>query len=103
MAYSKHSLVVSKITLGRQLGLVDCSIWVCIWVWLGTKNKLKQRDFAKSTCANVYGYFSDIDECATNTDNCNENALCTDVEGSFECVCNTGFSGDGVSCASESL
>ena len=46
---------------------------------------------------------SEIDECATNTDNCDDNALCTDVVGSFECVCNTGFSGDGVSCASESL
>ncbi len=75
---------------------------MCIWAWLGTKNKSREI-LQNQLVLNVYGYFSDIDECATNTDNCNENALCTDVEGSFECVCNTGFSGDGVSCASESL
>ncbi len=46
--------------------------------------------------------FSDIDECAAGTDNCSANAVCNNLEGGFECECNTGFSGDGVNCTGES-
>ncbi len=46
--------------------------------------------------------FSDIDECAAGTDNCSANALCINLVGSFGCECNTGFSGDGVTCIGES-
>jgi len=41
----------------------------------------------------------DIDECATDTDNCHGNATCTDSEGAFSCACNTGYVGDGAACA----
>ncbi len=50
----------------------------------------------------LYGYFSDIDECATDMDNCSANALCINLVGSFGCECNIGFSGDGVNCTGES-
>ncbi len=44
--------------------------------------------------------FLDIDECLNNP--CHHNASCTDNEGSFDCQCNAGFSGDGISnCASK--
>ncbi len=46
-------------------------------------------------------FLSDIDECATDMDNCSANALCINLVGSFECECNTGFSGDGVTCTGE--
>ena len=43
--------------------------------------------------------FIDIDECETNP--CHSNASCTDSEGSFDCQCNNGYTGNGVSnCAS---
>ncbi len=40
--------------------------------------------------------FLDIDECLNNS--CHHNASCSDNEGSFDCQCNVGFSGDGVNC-----
>ena len=41
---------------------------------------------------------TDEDECAAGTDNCDVNATCTNTPGSFLCVCNDGYSGDGVTC-----
>ncbi|XP_060566863.1 nidogen-1-like [Ruditapes philippinarum] len=41
----------------------------------------------------------DVDECASSSsNNCDENAQCTNTNGSFTCACNTGYTGDGVSC-----
>ena len=42
----------------------------------------------------------DIDECDENepTHNCATTATCVDTEGSFECQCKAGFSGNGVTC-----
>ena len=35
------------------------------------------------------------------TDNCDDNATCTDTIGSFNCTCSRGYDGDGVNCSSE--
>ena len=40
----------------------------------------------------------DINECSTNTDNCDGNATCTNNADNFTCTCNTGFEGNGLSC-----
>ena len=44
---------------------------------------------------------SDVDECTTDTHNCDANAVCTDTDGSFTCSCNSGYSGDGTTCTSK--
>ena len=36
----------------------------------------------------------DVDECASSS-SCHPNATCTNLVGSFDCACNSGFSGDG--------
>ncbi len=41
-------------------------------------------------------FLVDVDECASNP--CDQNATCTNHDGSFACECNSGFSGDGHSC-----
>ena len=40
----------------------------------------------------------DDDECADGTHNCDGNATCTNTPGSFVCVCNEGFTVDGINC-----
>ena len=45
---------------------------------------------------------ADINECESNdSNNCDENAQCTNTDGSYICTCNPGYSGDGVSCTSK--
>ena len=46
---------------------------------------------------------SDIDECIEGTDNCDDNAACTNTDGSFTCLCALGYSGTGTTCAGELL
>ena len=36
-------------------------------------------------------------------DNCDVNAVCTDTTSSFECACQSGYSGDGVTCTGRSI
>ena len=48
-----------------------------------------------TTCVHAYIYV-DFDECIHEVDNCHEQANCTNTFGSFECTCNAGFEGDGV-------
>ena len=46
-------------------------------------------------------YFSDVNECAVGTDNCDANAVCTNTIGSFTCGCQSGYAGSGVTCSGE--
>jgi hypothetical protein len=41
---------------------------------------------------------SDIDECAQETDDCDEQASCENEAGGYGCTCNPGYSGDGFAC-----
>ncbi|MEC7524213.1 MAG: Ig-like domain-containing protein [Myxococcota bacterium] len=40
----------------------------------------------------------DVDECAAGTATCSAMASCTNTDGSFECACRAGFTGDGTDC-----
>lgn len=48
--------------------------------------------------ARVEGVCVDINECDEASHNCAENAVCTNTDGGFTCVCESGYEGDGVSC-----
>lgn len=42
--------------------------------------------------------FADDNECIMNTHTCNMNGFCNNTEGSFNCTCSIGYSGDGINC-----
>ena len=46
----------------------------------------------------MFSISTDLNECQENTHDCDNNATCTNMEGSFNCTCNNGYSGDGKSC-----
>ena len=41
----------------------------------------------------------DIHECNNETDGCSDNATCTNIVGSYVCMCLDGFTGDGLNCS----
>ena len=49
----------------------------------------------------LFTYIIDNNECLLATHNCHNNATCFNTDGSFTCACNTGYSGNGVSCKGE--
>lgn len=55
------------------------------------------REFKKNELST-----SDVDECeSSGTNDCHENAMCTNTEGSYVCRCKKGFLGNGFTCARE--
>jgi len=42
-------------------------------------------------------YATDIDECSVSSP-CSTNATCSNTNGSFICSCDSGYSGDGLTC-----
>ena len=53
-------------------------------------------------CLNNEGGFDcdckDVNECVTDMHNCDNNASCDNIIGSFSCKCNDDYEGDGVTC-----
>ena len=46
-------------------------------------------------------FSTDINECIRGSTECHDNATCTNTDGTYECTCDIGFSGDGFNCTSE--
>ena len=44
---------------------------------------------------------ADIPECERELDDCDPNANCMNTFGSYSCICNTGFTGDGFNCSGQ--
>jgi len=58
-------------------------------------DSIVQEQADACTC---YDQVECANECELGTDNCADEATCTDTVRSFSCSCNDGYSGDGVTC-----
>ena len=47
----------------------------------------------------MYINVADLDECNTNTHNCDVKANCANTVGSHSCTCKAGYTGDGQTCS----
>ena len=48
---------------------------------------------------NIIFYLTlDIDECSADPNPCDQNAACTNSDGSYNCTCKQGFIGNGATC-----
>lgn len=54
------------------------------------------QQYANAICCQLVQTL--VDECAEGLDDCDENASCYDLVDGYQCVCNAGYSGDGVTC-----
>ena len=56
-------------------------------------------------CKNIlFTLFLDVNECSTNNGGCSVNAQCTNIIGGTRiCICNAGYTGDGINCTGEKL
>ena len=45
--------------------------------------------------------YTDLDECKLDIHRCSENAKCSNSEGSYDCNCDDGFIGNGITCLSK--
>jgi len=61
--------------------------------------KTKRRAVSQWKMNCLFLLTADIDECATNTDNCDAKATCDNFIGGYSCTCLPGYTGDGFTCA----
>lgn len=58
-----------------------------------------RRNVVSTVYNNISYPTADIDECASpELNECGENSICTNTEGSYVCRCVRGYTGDGKSC-----
>ena len=72
-----------------QSQTISCSLH------LDPVDSIVQEQADACTC---YDQAECTNECELGTDNCADEATCTDTARSFSCSCNDGYSGDGVTC-----
>ena len=51
----------------------------------------------------VFYMFPDLDECTTNSFDCDPNAACQNTKGSYTCGCKSGYTGNGKICDGNKL
>ena len=51
----------------------------------------------------TFGWSPDIKECETGIAQCDKNAKCVNVPGSYLCTCKVGYTGDGKTCSGDKI
>mgnify|MGYP001798054673 CR=1 FL=1 len=102
--------------LSKQIGL--CPGWVGIlpYIWSSLLPHLSFLFISQALrhslvvnisilCANPFQLLRkffltpDVNECKDRSHRCDKNANCTNTDGSYTCMCRSGYSGDGYNCS----
>ena len=62
------------------------------------------RFIGKKECKSslsVFNFILDINKCATEEHSCSNDAVCHNTEGSHDCTCKPGYTGDGRNCSGD--
>ena len=82
----QHNILLHNIMYNMNCVSCVCVIAFCIWKHIVSSHHLP------------FNTYSDKDECAIVPSVCHSDADCTDSDGSYECTCKGGYSGNGIFC-----
>ena len=91
--YTRLNIVMEIKSLQIKLLFISFVFFVCVSTFPFVKMMMKCTKFLTLGIS-----FKDIDECTSNNHNCDINAFCNNTEGSHNCTCKPGYSGDGSNC-----
>jgi len=77
-----------EVNIDGDVVMVDCYTCTCSYGWTGFDCEIDENE-----CTN-----SEEGDYITLTETCHDEAFCTNTPGSFECACNAGWTGDGITC-----
>merc|ERR1719267_423065 len=72
----------------QEIVMVDCYTCTCAYGWTGFDCEIDENECTTS----------EDGEYLTVRESCHDEAFCTNTPGSFECACNAGWTGDGITC-----
>ena len=72
-------------------------------LWLHSVDFLQFQSCMSLLFAFLLSYYyhlwtADVNECTSHNDTCNDNATCHNIQGSYTCSCNFGYTGNGFFC-----
>lgn len=94
-----HNTVNTQVREPNDCSVVwETSIW-CQFIWLCAR--VSQVPLLM-WWALLFVFDTDIDECVTNNGGCSAEASCSNMVGSFTCICLSGYTGDAFTCTGKS-
>lgn len=93
VVYWQHvPILMARTTVAATVAMLEPDLFakVCGCMWCSI-NLSALSPTNNVSCA-------DFDECGNRTDNCSQQASCTNTDGSYNCTCNSGFVGTGFVC-----
>ena len=90
--YHRFSIQYNNYLFSSQYNLQESSLFRPYPI---LENKRLSKSVLMIQCCTC---FADVNECITGEHKCDAKADCNNTEGSFECTCKAGYSGNGVYC-----
>ena len=84
--------------MGLHISVFETSHWCSGWFRFPYLHKVRLKLICSLQIINCPSFLSDFDECSSEPNPCDDNADCTNSDGSYSCTCKKGFTGNGTVC-----